>query len=323
MLVFSALEAAPRDLRALRGDIVERADRRAARPFAEPLGVHRRYDAAMRPVEAQAIADRAAKQLVDGNAERLGLQVHQRVLDRGDRLLVDPAGRRAGHAVEERGVPLDRARVLPDQARRQAGDDLPQPLRAVGLHELRPADQAGIGADLEEREVAPAGIAAQRLDLGDAHDGSPADVRHANAPVARRRGAWADYSDGPPQSLPTRRLHAASRTRGAGVPSQPLHRRAGVLSARRSRRAPAAADLEWRVSAGLGTVYATTVVHPREGAPYNVALIDMDEGFRMMSRVEDIAPMRGEDRHAGARSASIAGDGEEPPYPVFTPAEAT
>ena len=47
--------------------------------------------------------------------------------------------------------------------------------------------------------------------------------------------------------------------------------------------------LEWRVSAGLGTVYATTVTHPREGAPYNVALIDVDEGFRMMSRVEDIA----------------------------------
>ena len=48
--------------------------------------------------------------------------------------------------------------------------------------------------------------------------------------------------------------------------------------------------LEWRVSTGFGTVYATTVTHPREGAPYNVALIDVDEGFRLMSRVEDIAP---------------------------------
>jgi uncharacterized OB-fold protein len=53
------------------------------------------------------------------------------------------------------------------------------------------------------------------------------------------------------------------------------------------------------VSKGRGTVYATTVVHPAEGAPYNVALIDCDEGFRLMSRVEDIAPMRREDRHAG------------------------
>ncbi|MGH7112027.1 MAG: Zn-ribbon domain-containing OB-fold protein, partial [Stellaceae bacterium] len=35
--------------------------------------------------------------------------------------------------------------------------------------------------------------------------------------------------------------------------------------------------LEWRLSGGLGTVHATTVVHPRDGAPYNVALIDIDE----------------------------------------------
>lgn len=48
--------------------------------------------------------------------------------------------------------------------------------------------------------------------------------------------------------------------------------------------------LEWRVSAGRGEVYATTVVHGRDKAPYNVALIELDEGFRMMSRVEDIDP---------------------------------
>src|SRR5262245_58705769 len=48
--------------------------------------------------------------------------------------------------------------------------------------------------------------------------------------------------------------------------------------------------LEWRVSKGLGTVYATTVVHPAEGKPFNVALVDCDEGFRLMSRVEDVAP---------------------------------
>ena len=48
--------------------------------------------------------------------------------------------------------------------------------------------------------------------------------------------------------------------------------------------------LEWRVSKGRGTVHATTVVHPAEGAPFNVALVDCDEGFRLMSRVEDISP---------------------------------
>jgi uncharacterized OB-fold protein len=78
--------------------------------------------------------------------------------------------------------------------------------------------------------------------------------------------------------------------------------------------------LEWRVSAGLGTVYATTVTHPREGVPYNVALIDCDEGFRLMSRVEDIAP---EAVRIGmrVRFRVYRPGGDEPPYPVFVPAE--
>jgi uncharacterized OB-fold protein len=42
---------------------------------------------------------------------------------------------------------------------------------------------------------------------------------------------------------------------------------------------------EWRVSKGEGTVYATTTVRPRGKEPYDVSLIDLDEGFRMMSRV--------------------------------------
>lgn len=76
--------------------------------------------------------------------------------------------------------------------------------------------------------------------------------------------------------------------------------------------------LEWRVSAGLGTVYATTVTHPREGAPYNVALIDIDEGFRLMSRVEDIAA---EDVRIGMRVKFRVHQpaGDEPAYPVFVP----
>ena len=80
--------------------------------------------------------------------------------------------------------------------------------------------------------------------------------------------------------------------------------------------------LEWRVSAGLGTVYATTVTHPREGAPYNVALIDCDEGFRLMSRVEDIAP---EAVKIGMRVKFRVHrpGGDEPPYPVFVPVAPT
>ncbi|MBX9844864.1 MAG: OB-fold domain-containing protein [Xanthobacteraceae bacterium] len=78
--------------------------------------------------------------------------------------------------------------------------------------------------------------------------------------------------------------------------------------------------LEWRISKGLGTVYATTVVHPAEGKPFNVALIDCDEGFRLMSRVEDIAP---EQVRIGQRVRFRVHQpgGDEPPCPVFTPAE--
>jgi uncharacterized protein len=80
-------------------------------------------------------------------------------------------------------------------------------------------------------------------------------------------------------------------------------------------------QLEWRVSNGLGTVYSTTVVYPQEGAPYNVVLIDCDEGFRLMSRVEGIAPdavrigMR-------VRFRAHRPGGEAPPMPVFLPLEA-
>ena len=76
--------------------------------------------------------------------------------------------------------------------------------------------------------------------------------------------------------------------------------------------------LEWRVSKGRGTVYATTIVHPAEGAPFNVALIDCDEGFRLMSRVEEIAP---EQVKIGMRVQFRVHrpGGEEAPIPVFAP----
>lgn len=49
-------------------------------------------------------------------------------------------------------------------------------------------------------------------------------------------------------------------------------------------------DLTWKISKGLGEVYSTTVIYKKDVEPYNVALINVDEGFRMMSRVEGIAP---------------------------------
>ena len=52
------------------------------------------------------------------------------------------------------------------------------------------------------------------------------------------------------------------------------------------------ADLEWVEASGAGTVYATTVNRRRSsrGGDFNVALIDLAEGPRMMSRVVGIEP---------------------------------
>ncbi|OIJ68253.1 Zn-ribbon domain-containing OB-fold protein [Streptomyces mangrovisoli] len=74
--------------------------------------------------------------------------------------------------------------------------------------------------------------------------------------------------------------------------------------------------LEWRTSSGLGTVYATTVLHKRGTDPYNVALVDLDEGFRMMSRVEGVAP---EDVEIGSRVGLAVIEEEGAPLAVFRP----
>ncbi|MET0936743.1 MAG: OB-fold domain-containing protein [Luteibacter sp.] len=49
--------------------------------------------------------------------------------------------------------------------------------------------------------------------------------------------------------------------------------------------------LAWRKASGIGTVYSSTTIHPRAPAkPYNLALIDLAEGPRMMCRVDGITP---------------------------------
>lgn len=49
---------------------------------------------------------------------------------------------------------------------------------------------------------------------------------------------------------------------------------------------------DWVAPSGEGTVYSTTVIRrrPDRGGDYNVALIDLKEGVRMMSRIEGMAP---------------------------------
>jgi len=50
-------------------------------------------------------------------------------------------------------------------------------------------------------------------------------------------------------------------------------------------------ELAWLEPCGTGTVYAVTTVRRKAeaGGDYNVSLIDLDEGVRLMSRVEGVA----------------------------------
>ncbi len=51
-------------------------------------------------------------------------------------------------------------------------------------------------------------------------------------------------------------------------------------------------DLKWVEVSGRGIVYSTSVVRrkPERGGDYNISLIDLEEGPRMMSRVMDVDP---------------------------------
>lgn len=66
-------------------------------------------------------------------------------------------------------------------------------------------------------------------------------------------------------------------------------------------------ELELNVSQGLGTLYSSTVIFDKE-QDYNVVLVDLDEGFRMMSTVIDChAPSIGDRVQAQVESQENVG----------------
>jgi len=79
-------------------------------------------------------------------------------------------------------------------------------------------------------------------------------------------------------------------------------------------------DAEWVEASGRGVVYSVTTIQQRAPAePYNVVLVDLDEGPRVMSRVEGLAPDR---VTIGMRVAARISQGEDGPILLFDPAQA-
>lgn len=74
--------------------------------------------------------------------------------------------------------------------------------------------------------------------------------------------------------------------------------------------------LAWRTAAGSGTVYSLTTVRDRAG-DYNVALVELEGGARMMSRIEDVSP---DSVRIGQQVKARITAGDEA-FVVFTPEE--
>lgn len=78
--------------------------------------------------------------------------------------------------------------------------------------------------------------------------------------------------------------------------------------------------LEWVEASGRGIVYATTVQRSKPPAPdTNVVLVDLEEGPRMMSRMDGIAP---HEVKIGMRVTAriVREDGD--PFVIFVPEDA-
>jgi len=79
--------------------------------------------------------------------------------------------------------------------------------------------------------------------------------------------------------------------------------------------------LSWIKPSGAGTVYSTTVMRRRaeSGGDYNVCLVELNEGPRLMSRIEGVPPA--EVRIGMPVTARVAGGGEDGFFVIFDPAE--
>ncbi|OYY70285.1 Zn-ribbon domain-containing OB-fold protein [Sphingomonas sp. 28-63-12] len=81
---------------------------------------------------------------------------------------------------------------------------------------------------------------------------------------------------------------------------------------------PGGDALEWVEASGRGVVHSVTVISPRPPAePYNVVLVDLEEGPRMMSRVDGLPATA---VAIGMPVRARIGDVDGAPILVFDPA---
>ncbi|MBV1863896.1 MAG: OB-fold domain-containing protein [Rhodobacteraceae bacterium] len=79
-------------------------------------------------------------------------------------------------------------------------------------------------------------------------------------------------------------------------------------------------SLTWHPASGKGEVHTATTVRRRaeKGGDYNVSMIELAEGVRMMSRVDGIAPL---DVKIGLAITAFAGEIDGIPAVLCKPAE--
>lgn len=77
-------------------------------------------------------------------------------------------------------------------------------------------------------------------------------------------------------------------------------------------------SIAWVTPSGNGTVYSTTYMtrKPEDGGDYNVAIIRLDEGVQMMSRVDKVAPAK---VTIGMRVRAVIRQDNDKPLLVFEP----
>ncbi len=129
-------------------------------------------------------------------------------------------------------------------------------------------------------------------------------------------------------------VEVAGRDASAGAPAEVYRRylEGGELGFQRCGNCGAAifyprvicpvcggASFSWETSSGRGTVYATTTVYRRNREPYNVSLVDLEEGFRIMSRIEGLPP---EEVKIGIPVRLRVDETGEGPVVVFSPSGA-